>query len=132
MPILKLKFGLFLLETPTPSFHLKECRCKRLSLSEFVGYGLYANSFNLLWPKMFFMRVCICNTIMHFILGLLLMFLSFYLIKKNIWKKKMRFLYYTSSRCVIKVGLWNLHFTTVYLVLLWWALFFCTLLVYAM
>ena len=41
-------------------------------------HGLCVNSFNLSWPTLFFIKVWICITFMHFILGLLLMFFSFF------------------------------------------------------
>ena len=90
MPILELRLRLIQIETPTLSLHLKECWCKRLSLSGSVWHGSGANSFNLLWPKIFFFRVCVCITLMNLILGLLLTFFSFYFNKKikKIQKKK--------------------------------------------
>ena len=87
------------IEIPTPSLHLKESGCKKLSLSESIWYGPYVNSFNLLWPKLFFFRICICITFIHRILGLFLMFFSFSFKKIKILKKKKVFVLYIFKLC---------------------------------
>ena len=102
-------------------------------------------SFYLLWPKLFFffslgLRLHNIHTLQSrfFCLFFLCLFFIFLFFFQVFLKKEEKiiyiyiYLYYTSSRCVIEVGLWNLHFMTVYLVLLWWALFFSTFLVCAM
>ena len=99
MPILELRLRLIQIETATLSLHLKECWCKRLSLSESVWHGSGANSFNLLWPKIFFFRVCVCITLMNLILGLLLTFFSFYFNKKIKKFRKKKIVLYIFKMC---------------------------------
>ena len=104
--------------------------CDHMFLVTYEFHGPCVNSFYLLWPKLFFFRVCICVTFIHCILGLFWLFFFFfknpkkekenqkkwvfvlYIFKMCNWGWPMKFAFHDCVPCLTLMSFIFLHFVS--------------------